>query len=114
MRELVASMLRAEEGVRRYAYDDRTGEPVMAPRGKLTIGVGRNIQEKPLSDAAIDFLLAEDITDCWETALSIFEDFLSWKEGRQLAVIGMIFQLGAHGFLGFRQTIKAMREKTGT
>jgi GH24 family phage-related lysozyme (muramidase) len=44
------SFLQAEEGVRTWAYDDRTGRPVppgAAPQGKVTVGVGFNMDKGP-------------------------------------------------------------------
>ena len=111
MRDSLTRMLIAEEGYRLYAYDDETGQVVTAPAGKLSIGVGRNLQDKPLSDAAIKFLLAEDIDEAWNGALIIFPDLPTWKNARQMAVIGMVFQLGQLGFLKFKKTIKAIHLK---
>lgn len=43
------NLLQAEEGVRTWAYDDKTGKPVPSgesPQGKVTVGVGFNM-DKP-------------------------------------------------------------------
>ena len=99
-----------EEGIRRYPYDCGTGEPVVGAVGKVTIGIGRNLQEKPLSDDAIQFLLNEDISEVLGDVQAIFPDFENWAEGRQLAIIGMVYQLGVAGFLKFHDTISLIRK----
>lgn len=50
--ERLHSQLILEEGLRLMAYDDATGKPVPSGgvcRGKLTVGVGRNLDDNPLT-----------------------------------------------------------------
>ena len=110
IKKAIERMLRAEEGYRDRPYDDKAGVPIFAPVGKLTIGVGHNLQDKPLTPEAIAFILNEDINDVLVEALTLFPELETWKEGRQLAIINMIFQLGISGFLEFRKSIEAIRK----
>jgi lysozyme len=51
-----------EEGKRSLPYDDATGSTInLNSGGKITIGVGRNLNGNPLTDEEIDFLLENDI-----------------------------------------------------
>lgn len=87
--------LEHDEGKRRYAYDDKTGERVKAPVGHLSIGIGTNLDEG-LSDA--------EVTALYETRLSVAVRAASaflppggWPtldEIRQEVLVQMAFQLG--------------------
>ncbi len=89
-------MLSLDEGDRDRPYDDKTQLRVRAPVGNITIGRGRNLDAKPLSRAAIEFLFDEDLND----ALQIAVDFVGigcWErltENRQLALLNLAFNIG--------------------
>jgi lysozyme len=99
------SQLRREEGVSRHAYQDHLGF--------WTIGVGRLIDQRKgggLSDEEVDHLLRNDIerfTREVEQALPWFKEL---NEPRQAVLIGMAFQMGTAGLLGFRNTLNAVRD----
>lgn len=105
--------LRHDEGVRNKAYDDATAREVKAPTGKLTIGVGRNIQDNGISDHIINEMLVEDITRCLKEAQTLFTVslFNSLSPARQHAIIMMIFQLGLTRFSKFQNTIDAIKKQ---
>lgn len=107
-RDKLKAMLAYDEGVIRYPYNDADGKRVQIT-GNITIGIGRNLDAKPLSDAAIDFLLTEDVEEAETAARRIFPDFDLYGEHRQLALINLIFNLGEAKFLEFSETIKAIR-----
>ena len=97
--------LRRDEGVVRHAYRDSLGF--------LTIGVGRLIDRRRgggLSEAEIDHLLANDVARV-EAAL---DDRIPWWRGldpaRRRVLTNMGFNLGVEGLLGFRNTLRAVRE----
>ena len=92
-----AEHLRWAEGSRSYPYE--------CTAGKLTIGVGRNLEAKGLSDDEIQYLLDNDIADTIEGA----ETLPYWENlcgVRQLVVADMIFNLGLKRFKGFVNTNK--------
>jgi len=100
------TQLKREEGVVRHAYQDHLGY--------WTIGVGRLIDQRKgggLSDAEIDFLLRNDI----ERFAREVRQSLPWIDGlneaRQAVLIGMAFQMGTAGLLGFRNTLAAVRDQ---
>lgn len=100
MSGLLKGILLRHEGMRT--------KPYRCSSGKLTIGVGRNLEEVGISDQEAMWLLDSDIARVRHFA----DDELLWFEGldeaRQNIVLAMIFQLGASGFRKFRRFIRAM------
>jgi lysozyme len=98
-------MLKRHEGVEPYAYTC-TG-------GKITIGVGRNIDPVGgigLSPCEINFMLGNDI-DRVEDELYAALPWLSGSkisEPRYDALINMCFNLGLPRFLKFKKALSAM------
>jgi lysozyme len=100
--EKAKKMLIKDEGLRHKLYK--------CPAGKLTIGVGRNIEDRGVSDETISQMLQEDIGLCLEVAYKIFgAEFNQFSENRQLGIINMIFNLGELRFSKFTNTIAAMK-----
>lgn len=104
-------MLMQDEEVRPFAYDDKTGKKVLAPAGKLTIGIGRNLQDRGLADDEIQLLLENDCTIAINYAERIFPDFCTYEEERRLAIVNLIFNNGPFGFMRFKDTIAAIRAR---
>lgn len=92
--------------------------PYRCVRGKLTIGVGRNLDDNPLSmeekRALGDYmhgittngakmLLRNDIKVAYNGAKKIFKDFDELCEDRRYALVDMCFQLGVKGVAKFRR-----------
>lgn len=105
-RDSLIAELRYDEGVIDHAYQDSLGY--------WTIGVGRLIDKRKggrLSDDEIDYLLTNDIADV-ETDL---DEHLVWwttlDPVRQRVIANMCFNLGIAGLLGFKNTLKAVRER---
>ena len=77
-------------------------------RGKLTIGIGRNLQDNGITRSEAFYLLENDLkraeSDC-QNAFSWFEKLDAVRRG---VIIEMVFNLGFQGFLGFRRLIKAL------
>ena len=98
--------LRLHEGERRKAYRDTVG--------KLTIGIGRNLDDKGLRRDEIEYLLANDIAD----SRADLDRYLPWWRGldpvRQRVLIDMVFNMGAGspkggGLLSFVNTLSEIR-----
>lgn len=96
--------LHRDEGLRLKPYRDILGV--------LTIGVGRNLEDKGISDAEAHLMLMNDIR---EVALS-FNIHIPWwtqlPEDKQHALCNMAFQLGvdkAHGkFYNFKKFLSKL------
>lgn len=108
----IRKVLELEEGNRRFAYDDATGQSVPAPMGHLTIGIGHNLQVNGLSDAARELIFREDVEIAFSDAIRVFgEDrFMSFPEECRTAIISLVFQLGYSKFIQFTPTIALMED----
>ncbi len=106
--EKIKRVLEIDEGYRKKVYDCGTGKEAVAPIGKLTIGIGHNLQDNGLSDTIIDQLFFEDVAHALESAYRIFsiEIFESFNEVRQHCLIAMIFAMGEPKFKEFQKLIK--------
>lgn len=108
---VLEKILRHDEGVRFYPYDCGTGKNVKAAMGRITIGVGHNLEDKGISEDVVSLLLRNDINDAIKEARELFGDVLFYgvSEARQHALVSMIFQLGSGGLSKFKETLKHIR-----
>jgi lysozyme len=77
---------------------------------KLTIGYGRNLTDRGISEAEAMYLLQNDLQDVIEGLRKAYYWFDSLDEVRQEVVINMAFNLGLAGFAKFRNTIAYISE----
>lgn len=103
---LLITDLRKDEGVKAFPYRDSLG--------KLTIGIGRNLDEVGLSDDEINYLVSNDI-DRVEAQL---DRLLPWwnamTEPRQRVLANMCFNVGINRLLGFKKALTAMQAERYT
>lgn len=99
--QLVAQLIR-HEGLRLLPYKDTVG--------KLTIGVGRNITDKGITQAEAISLLINDITECTDD-LNTFDWFPPLDPIRQRALLDMRFNLGPQGFREFKRLLLALTNR---
>jgi len=94
--ELKQQLIR-DEGLRFKPYKDTVG--------KLTIGVGRNLDDVGISQAEAEFLLEADI----KRAVADLDRMLPWwktlSEERQNALANMTFNMGIATILTFTTTL---------
>ena len=110
----IEELLIKHEEKRYKPYDDATGKEVKSGdtiKGKITIGIGRNIQEVGLSDDEIEYLLQNDIKRVEQELKDIFPDFDELPENVRLVLIDMDFNLGKTRFLTFKNMIQAVKER---
>jgi lysozyme len=81
------------------------------PAGKLTVGVGRNLQDKGITEEEALFLLRNDIAECEDDLRSIFPEFDALDEYRKRVLTDMRFNLGLSGFRMFKKMIAAVKDK---
>lgn len=111
-RARLRAQLAKHEGNRPFVYDDATGKPVAVGsqiRGKLTIGIGRNLEDKGLSEDEIQYLVDNDISDCIGQAQT-FPWFAGLDPVRQAVIVELLFNLGLTRFKGFKKFIGFMSE----
>lgn len=104
--------LNVSEGNREFPYDDATGKRHargVAVQGYLTVGVGHNLDAKPLSPKVIDLILEEDIAD----AMADLDRRLPWWSKldpvRQSVLVDMTFNMGINKLLGFVNTLRMVQ-----
>lgn len=101
-REAFAEHLESEEGKRHELYKDHLGN--------LTIGIGRALNQNPLDDEEVYFLLLKDIKRAEEIMDKLFPGiWRNWPLQKQIAIAGMAFQLGGDGLSKFRKMVQALR-----
>jgi len=83
-------------------------KPYRCTAGRLTIGVGRNLDDRGITRGEALFLLGNDIDDCWARLLNTLAWLENAPEPVQEALTNMAFNLGVAGLLEFRQTLAAL------
>ncbi len=107
--------LKRDEGERNAPYDDSTGKTIkLSTGGKVTIGIGRNLNDFPLTKDEILFLYQTSITK----VLADLDNKISWWRKHPLRVqyvlINMCFNLGIGGLLQFEQTLTYIKSRNYT
>jgi len=85
-------------------------KPYMCTSGKLTIGYGRNLEDKGISEKEADSMLTEDIIDVYES-LNQFEWFAVLDKARAGVLVNMTFNIGFNGIQKFIKMINALSLK---
>jgi lysozyme len=84
-------------------------KPYRCTAGKLTIGVGRNLEDRGITLAEARMLLANDLTDVRNGLLNALPWVGNLDEVRQRVLIDMSFNLGLRGLLEFKRTLAAVQ-----
>jgi len=100
---MIIEMLRKHEGVETHAYVDTVG--------KVTIGVGRNIDSKGglgLSTDEINYLLANDVKRVNAELTAAFSWYKTLGTPRKDAIMDMCFNMGLPRFKKFKKALAGM------
>ena len=99
---LAEALLRRHEGLRL--------KPYLCTQGRTTIGVGRNLTDKGISEAEASMLLANDLASTREFLASqpYWGDLSSH---RKAALIDLVFCVGPAGYMGFKNMREALINK---
>lgn len=84
-------------------------KPYRCTAGKLTIGVGRNLDEAGISETEAMMLLNNDVEKCIQQAKSNLPWFAGLDNVRKAVVVSMVFNLGIEGFAKFKSTIASIK-----
>ena len=85
-------------------------KPYKDTMGKLTIGVGRNLDDRGITEAIAMQMLDEDVEMSFNAACAIFSCFKDFSMSRQLAIVNMLFNLGETRFRKFEKMIAAINK----
>ena len=81
-------------------------KPYRCSAGKLTIGIGRNLDDCGISQSEAYVMLINDIMNCEKQLQSKIPDiYNSLDEVRKSVLLNMCFNLGINGLLGFKNTL---------
>ncbi len=110
---------------RLIAHEGLRLTPYRCTRGKLTIGVGRNLEDNPptpeekralgdymhgITENAAKMLLRNDIMRCYECVKRAVKGFEELTPDRQYALVDMCFQLGFKGLKKFKYMLSAIEK----
>jgi lysozyme len=108
-KDRTVALLTLHEAERQFAYDDKTGKPVRLPTGgKVTIGIGRNVDAaggKGLTRDEIAYLLSNDIEECRGWLALHLPWFNGLSDVRKAILLDMRFNLGPTRFATFKNTL---------
>jgi lysozyme len=99
-RAALRKQLIRHEGLRLLPYRDTVG--------LLTIGCGRNIEARGITEAEAMFLLDNDIDLCVRQLTAKFIWFQELDSIRQRAMVDLCFNMGIAGLSNFRTALAAM------
>ena len=98
-------LLIKHEGLRTKPYLDTA-----KPKPKLTIGIGRNLDDKGLSVPECVFLGNNDLAEGSTELARVFPG-MEFDAARHAALVDMMVNLGLPRFLGFKRMIAAVKRR---
>jgi len=99
---MIKELLKKHEGLRTKPYRDSMGI--------MTIGYGRNLESRGITESEAEMMLDNDIK--WFTRQLQWE--LPWFDSKpeivKTVLVNMSFNLGVGGLLGFKNTLRMIEE----
>lgn len=95
-------------------HEDLKLKPYLDSVGKLTIGVGRNLDDVGISHSEAMVLLDNDLTKALEDAESLVDQWDRLGDVRQRVLVDMAFNLGRTKLAKFKKTLKAINARLYT
>lgn len=81
--------------------------PYKCPAGRLTIGYGRNLEDKGLSVSECEHLLANDIYEC-EADLRRFPYWARLNDRQKAGLLNLRYNVGGAGYRSFKRMNAAL------
>lgn len=97
----LSARLKREENFRQFPYQDSLGI--------LTIGYGRNLVSRGISEEEAAFLLSKDVKMCEKQLDGALPWTRSLSEERRAVLVDMCFNIGLKSLLGFKNTLGAIK-----
>lgn len=83
-------------------------KPYKCTANKTTIGYGRNLDDKGISEGEAESMLWADVAEVRDTLADKWSPFDNLDPVRKAALINMGFNLGITGLFGFRNMLDAV------
>ncbi len=93
----LAEQLKQHEGLRLKPYTDTVG--------KLTLGIGRNLEDKGITEQEALFMLNNDADYFYKKITKELPWIVNLNDARQNVLVNMAFNLGIRGLLTFKMTL---------
>jgi lysozyme len=90
-----------DEDIRLKPYRDTVG--------KLTIGIGRNLDDRGISKKEAEYLANNDIDECERQLDAKIPWWRELTDARQRVLLNMCFNLGINRLLGFKKAIALIK-----
>ena len=100
-RQILVDQLLRHESYRKFVY--------RCPAGKLTVGIGRNLEDRGLTLKESIYLLNNDIDDCQAQLNKALPWVGNISPTRQAVLVNMSFNLGIQGLLKFSRMLAAVK-----
>lgn len=92
-------------------HEDLSLGPYRCSAGKLTIGYGRNLEDRGITKAEAEYLLENDLAIARNDVSGLVANFEELDEVRQAVLVDMCLNLGGPRFAGFEQMILAVQDE---
>lgn len=99
---IALDMLKRHEGYRQKPYH--------CTEGRLTVGYGRNLDDRGISQSEAEYLLKNDINEAVKE-LQKLPCWLRLNEARQAVLINMSVNMGVAGLMQFRKMLDAVNRE---
>ena len=112
--QLMIAELKRDEGNRLQIYDDATGlaiKPGTTVKGHPTIGIGRALDVRGISQDEADLMLANDIAAFTLGLQQAYTWFSGLDDVRQRVLVNMAFNMGLAGLGQFHDTLRYIEER---
>jgi lysozyme len=84
-------------------------KPYRCTAGKLTIGVGRNIEDNGISNEEAALLLANDLKSCEHDLDALLPSWRNLSDTRQRVLLNMMFNMGRSRLSGFAKFLACLK-----
>lgn len=101
-KRMAKEMLRRHEGLRLTVYE--------CSAGKKTIGYGRNLEDRGITEAEAEWMLDNDIQSTEQSLVSSFDFYKDLDVVRKAVLIDLAFNIGMAGLKGFKKMLKALEQ----
>ena len=101
-KSIAKQMLKRHEGLRLTVYQ--------CTAGKKTIGYGRNLEDRGITEAEAETMLDNDIQSIEQGLVASFDFYKDLDDVRKAVLIDLGFNLGMAGLKGFKKMLKALEQ----